>query len=62
MTLFGLILLLVIFGVALELLTKYIPIDPVVKIVIRVIIVLAAVIFLLSLIGVDVGINFPRLR
>lgn len=46
------ILVLVILGVALWLLEKYLPIDPVIKTVIRVLVVIAMVLYLLHTFGI----------
>lgn len=57
MTIIGLIIVLVIIGVCLHLLTKYIPMDSVIIVVIRVIIVLACVVLLLEFVGINTGLN-----
>lgn len=55
-----LIVLLVIVGVCLWLVGTYIPMDPAIKVVIRVIVVLLLVVYLLRVFGVVAG-PVPRL-
>jgi hypothetical protein len=50
-----LIILLVVVGVALYLIETYIPMSPPIKVVIRVVIVLAVVIYLLQMFGLMSG-------
>jgi len=57
----ALIVLLVVVGLCLYLIETYIPLDPVIKTVIRVVVVLCVVIYLLSAFGV-VDMPVPRLR
>lgn len=57
----GLIVFLVVVGVCLYLLETYIPMDPVIKTVIRVVVVLCAVLYLLSAFGV-MDVPVPKLR
>ena len=52
MSLIGLVIVLVIVGLCLYLIETYIPMDPVIKTVIRVIIVLVVVIWLLQTFGI----------
>ncbi len=56
----GLILLLVVVGVALYLIETYIPMSPPIKVVLRVVVVLALVLYVLRIFGVDVA--MPRIR
>lgn len=57
----GLLLVLVILGVCLYLAETYIPMDPVIKTVIRVVVVLFAIVYLLRAFGVA-DFDLPRLR
>ncbi len=57
----ALIVLLVIVGVVLYLIETYIPLDPVIRTVLRVVIVLCVILYLLSAFGV-VDMPIPRLR
>jgi len=57
----ALIVLLVVVGLCLYLIETYIPLDPVIKTVIRVVVVLCVVLYLLSAFGV-VDMPVPRLR
>lgn len=57
----ALILVLVVIGVALELLKTKIPMDSTIRVVIQVIIVLAVVIWMLRLFGV-MDLPVPRVR
>lgn len=57
----GLILLLVIVGVCLWLIETYIPMDPAIVVVIRVIVVVCCVLYLLSAFGV-MNVPIPRLK
>ena len=57
----GLILVLVIVGVCLYLVENFIPMDPVIKTVIRVIVVICLVLYLLSAFNV-VDVPIPHLR
>jgi hypothetical protein len=52
MPLISLILVLIVIGLLLYLVESVLPIDPQIKLVIRVLIVLAVIIWLLSLVGV----------
>ncbi len=56
-----LLILLVIVGVCLYLIEAYIPLDPAIRVVIRVVVVLCCVIYLLSAFGV-LNAPLPRLR
>jgi hypothetical protein len=56
-----LIVLLVVVGLCLYLIETYIPLDPVIKTVIRVVVVLCVVLYLLSAFGV-VDVPVPRLK
>lgn len=57
----GLLLVLVIVGVVLYLVETYIPMDPVIKTIIRVVVVIAVCLYLLSAFGV-VDVPIPRVR
>ncbi len=57
----GLILVLVIVGVCLFLVEQYIPLDPAIRVVIRVVVVLFCVLYLLSAFGV-MDTPLPKLR
>jgi len=57
----ALLVLLVVVGLCLYLIETYIPMDPVIKTVIRVVVVLCVVIYLLNAFGV-VDMPVPRLR
>ena len=57
----ALLVLLVVVGLCLYLIETYIPMDPVIKTVIRVVVVLCVVLYLLSAFGV-VDMPVPRLR
>lgn len=57
----ALIVLLVIVGVVLYLIETYIPLDPVIKTILRVVVVLCVVLYLLSAFGI-VDMPIPRLR
>jgi hypothetical protein len=57
----GLVLVLVIVGVCLYLIENYVPMDPVIKTVIRVIVVVCVVLYLLKAFGV-VDVPIPRVR
>lgn len=61
MSLIGVLIVLVILGVALYLVETYIPMSPPIKTLIRVVVVLFIVLWLLQLTGF-VGPTFPRLR
>lgn len=61
MTLIGLVLVLVILGVALYLLETYVPMSPPIKVIIRVVVVVVVVLWLLQLFGVT-GPSVPRIR
>jgi len=61
MNIFGLILFLVIIGVVLWLIETYLPLDPVIKIIIRVILVLVIIFWLLQMFGIT-GPSLPRLK
>ena len=61
MSLIGLILVLVLVGVALYLIETYIPMSPPIKTVIRVVIIIVLVLWLLQLFGI-VGPSIPRLK
>jgi hypothetical protein len=50
-----LLILLVIIGVVLYLIETYIPMDPTIKVVIRVIVVLCLCVYLLRLFGIGTG-------
>lgn len=56
-----LILVLVIIGVALYLIETYVPLDPVIKTIIRVVVVICIVLWLLQAFGV-LNVPVPRLR
>ncbi len=56
-----LLVLLVVVGLCLYLVETYIPMDPVIKTVIRVVVVLCVVLYLLSAFGV-VDVPVPRLK
>ena len=56
-----LLVVLVVVGLCLYLIETYIPMDPVIKTVIRVVVVLCVVIYLLNAFGV-VDMPVPRLR
>lgn len=65
MNLLGLILLMVLVGVAVWALTTYIPMDPAIKNVIRIVAVVAVVIIALNAFGVFnaiSGVNVPRIE
>ncbi len=57
----GLILVLVIVGVCLYLVETYIPLDPVIRIVIRIVVVVCVVLYLLSAFGVG-DVPIPHVR
>jgi len=57
-----LIVLLVVVGIALWLIESVIPMDPTIKRIIRVVILIAVVLWLLSIFGVLTGVNVPRLN
>ena len=57
----ALVVLLVVVGLCLYLIETYIPLDPVIKTVIRVVVVLCVVLYLASAFGI-VDIPIPRLR
>ncbi len=57
----GLILVLVIVGVCLWLVETYIPLDPAIRVVIRVVVVLFCVLYLLSAFGA-VDVPVPHVR
>lgn len=57
MSIIGLILVLVIIGVALYLLEAYVPMAQPIKVLIYVLVVLFVVVILLRIVGVDTGIN-----
>ena len=57
----GLLLVLVIVGVCLYLAETYIPMDPAIKVVIRVVVVLFLIVFLLRAFGL-VDVPIPQLR
>ena len=57
----GLILVLVVVGVILYLIESYIPMDPVLKTIIRVVVVICVCLYLLSVFGV-VDVPIPRVR
>ena len=59
MSLISLILVLVIVGVCLYLIENYIPMSPPIKIVIRVVVVIALVLWLLQAFGIT-GPSVPR--
>lgn len=61
MTLIGLMLVLVVCGVALYLIEAYIPMSPPIKTVLRAVVVLVLVVWLLQLFGV-VGPRIPVVR
>jgi hypothetical protein len=61
MSLIGLVLVLIVIGVALYLVETYIPMSPPIKVVIRVVVVLVLVLWLLQIFGV-VGPSIPRIR
>jgi len=61
MSLIGLVLVLVLIGVALYLLETYIPMSPPIVILIRVVIVICVVLWLLQIFGV-VGPSVPKLH
>ncbi len=56
----GLLLTLVVLGVALWLVETYIPMSPPIKTLIRVVVVIVCVLWLLQLFGFDTAV--PRLR
>lgn len=56
-----LLIVLIIIGVCLYLIETYIPIDPPIKVVIRVVVVLCLVLWLLNVFGI-LDIPIPRLR
>jgi membrane-bound ClpP family serine protease len=56
-----LIILLVIVGVCLYLIEAYVPMDPAIKTVIRVVVVLCLVLYLLSAFGI-LDVPVPRFR
>lgn len=60
MSLITLVLVLVIVGVALYLIETYVPMSPPIKLVIRVVVVIALVLWLLQVFGVDLVV--PRVR
>ena len=60
MSLITLVLVLVIIGVALYLIETYVPMSPPIKLVIRVVVVIALVLWLLQVFGVDLVV--PRVR
>lgn len=57
----GLILLLVIVGVCLYLVETYIPMDPAIALVLRVVVVIGCVLYLLSAFGV-MNVPIPKLK
>jgi len=57
----GLIIVLVIIGVCLYLIENFVPMDPTIKTVIRVVVVLCVVLYLLSAFGI-VDVPLPRAR
>jgi len=61
MSLIGLLLILIVIGVALYLVETYVPMSPPIKVVIRVIVILVLVIWLLQIFGI-VGPRVPRLN
>lgn len=61
MSLIGLLLVLIVVGVALYLVETYIPMSPPIRTVIRVIVVIVLILWLLQLVGI-VGPSIPRLR
>ncbi len=56
-----LLIVLIIIGVCLYLIDAYVPMDPAIKTVIRVVVVLCLVLYLLSAFGI-VDVPLPRLR
>ena len=63
MSLLGLIIALILVGVALYLVNTYIPMDPKIKTVLNVVVVLVLVVWLLSLFGIaDLAIPIHRVR
>lgn len=61
MSLIGLLIILIVIGVALYLVETYIPLSPPIKVVIRVIGVLVLVLWLLQVFGI-VGPTVPKIR
>ena len=57
----GLIIVLVIIGVCLYLIENFVPMDPTIKTVIRVVVVLCVVLYLLQAFGI-VDVPLPRAR
>lgn len=57
----ALIIVLVIIGVALYLVERYVPMDPVIKTIIRVVVILAVALYLLSAFGI-LDMPVPRVR
>jgi hypothetical protein len=57
MPLIGLIIVLVILGVALELLKTRVPIDPTIRVLIDLIILIVVVLFILQIFHVNTGIR-----
>jgi hypothetical protein len=61
MPLLSLLILLIIVGVVLWLVNTYIPMDPKIKMIINIVIVLVVIIYLLKLFGVFSGMNVGQL-
>jgi hypothetical protein len=61
MSLIGLIVLLVIVGVILWLVNTYIPMDPKIKTILNVVIVIAIILYLLSAFGLLAGLGNVRI-
>lgn len=65
MSLLGLLLVLIVIGVAVWAITTYIPMDPGIKNLIRIVAVVVAVIYVLNAFGVFhamSGVNVPQIK
>lgn len=66
MTIIGLIILLVIVGILLWAINAYVPMDPKIKQILNIVVVLfmavIAIVFLLGLLGIDTGLRSPALQ
>lgn len=62
MTLLGLIILLVVVGVLLWLINTYIPMDPKIKMILNIVIVIVVLVWLLQMFGLFTMVNRPITR
>lgn len=62
MSLITIVIALIIVGVLLWLINRYIPMAAPIKTILNILVIIIVILWLLSAFGVNTGINFPKLK